>query len=684
MFNPIEMRRRMVQERIEKSFDNEIEKAHKDGDMHPNGKWVWVSSAAGGKGDWRTINGRAHQKHNATQGSASGGNTPEDKEYAEKFKKNMKDASDDVLNKVISGKIQGTDADKRLAKEILDERKSSAEGEKSAKKIIDLLKVSSSKYSDIKKVTAFKTDKGNWAIDYDGANTGLIIGKDHLSDAELKSAGVKIEGGDSGNDKSGEEKKAETKKPAEKKVDNNSKPDNSSESPFSKYERDENKQNDDNIASVLHGLTNDFLDDYFNDWVDDEDKEKLTDEQLNLLEQLKDIYNSSDEDEVYLKSMSNNKTNEKKIAKIIADAEKNGSVVIEYGDDKKWNAIIMSKDKFEEIDLSSSNEDNGNNYPAPNKVKITGKQQQQLNEVVDKGFLISKNTYNDTSKMKLERTPKGNWRCYYDGKDTGNTIDGKLMSESLARKLDMYQAPVFTGNVSNAIKSSGLFSDGYSYGKMGKIASINVGEPNTRSGDTPVTVIYQTGNGSYKSVSVNIDAEGKVEKESGWQSSQSFADLDDAKSYVEYGRRGRNTFNLKWEDSAGIGSTTKNNQGKTGDGFNIVGARAKDVADNVASSLGGKVVGEETIKVSGVPGATIKAYKVKVGNDSFYIHDGVYERSYSQKGYARYKGFTVVKGDEDRYMKYKVNSAGNRFTNAYSSTAGELGDHIKNTWGYGK
>jgi len=194
MFNPIEMRRRMVQERIEKSFDNEIEKAHKDGDIHPNGKWVWVSSAAGGKGDWRTINGRAHQKHNAAQGSASGGNTPEDNGYAEKFKKNFKDASDDVLNKVISGKIQGTDADKRLAKEILDERKSSAEGEKYAAKIIDLLKVSSSKYSDIKKVTAFKTDKGNWAIDYDGANTGIILNGSKLSEKGLKAAGVKIEG----------------------------------------------------------------------------------------------------------------------------------------------------------------------------------------------------------------------------------------------------------------------------------------------------------------------------------------------------------------------------------------------------------------------------------------------------------------------------------------------------------
>ena len=36
-------------------FDyNNIEKAkHQDGDMHPNGKWVWRQSANGGKGDWR-------------------------------------------------------------------------------------------------------------------------------------------------------------------------------------------------------------------------------------------------------------------------------------------------------------------------------------------------------------------------------------------------------------------------------------------------------------------------------------------------------------------------------------------------------------------------------------------------------------------------------------------------------
>ena len=39
-------------------FDyNNIEKAkHKEGDMHPNGKWVWRESANGGKGDWRVAN----------------------------------------------------------------------------------------------------------------------------------------------------------------------------------------------------------------------------------------------------------------------------------------------------------------------------------------------------------------------------------------------------------------------------------------------------------------------------------------------------------------------------------------------------------------------------------------------------------------------------------------------------
>ena len=76
----MELRQRMISsfsgilvssDEVQKGEDDlELEKAHKDGDMHPNGKWVWVSSANGGKGDWRTINGRTHKKHTAAQGGS--------------------------------------------------------------------------------------------------------------------------------------------------------------------------------------------------------------------------------------------------------------------------------------------------------------------------------------------------------------------------------------------------------------------------------------------------------------------------------------------------------------------------------------------------------------------------------------------------------------------------------------
>ena len=52
-------------------FDDDLEKAvHQDGDIHPkHPDWVWVSSAAKGKGDWRKLNGRIHKKHSDTQAS---------------------------------------------------------------------------------------------------------------------------------------------------------------------------------------------------------------------------------------------------------------------------------------------------------------------------------------------------------------------------------------------------------------------------------------------------------------------------------------------------------------------------------------------------------------------------------------------------------------------------------------
>ena len=68
----IKKHRAMVAERLSQGFSSvprntiskaqegfdDIEKARvvrQDGDIHPNGKWVWSSQAAGGKGDWRVI-----------------------------------------------------------------------------------------------------------------------------------------------------------------------------------------------------------------------------------------------------------------------------------------------------------------------------------------------------------------------------------------------------------------------------------------------------------------------------------------------------------------------------------------------------------------------------------------------------------------------------------------------------
>lgn len=60
MFEDIQKHRQAVQENIEKAFEigftgnEDLEKAHQVGDIHPNGKWVWTQLPSG-KFDWRVI-----------------------------------------------------------------------------------------------------------------------------------------------------------------------------------------------------------------------------------------------------------------------------------------------------------------------------------------------------------------------------------------------------------------------------------------------------------------------------------------------------------------------------------------------------------------------------------------------------------------------------------------------------
>ena len=74
MFEELNQHRAAVAENIQKACEigftgNELEKAHKVGDIHPNGKWVWTQLPSG-RYDWRVIKKTA-QPAAATGGASS-------------------------------------------------------------------------------------------------------------------------------------------------------------------------------------------------------------------------------------------------------------------------------------------------------------------------------------------------------------------------------------------------------------------------------------------------------------------------------------------------------------------------------------------------------------------------------------------------------------------------------------
>lgn len=140
-----------------------FEKAkHQDGDIHPNGKWVWVASANGGKGDWRTNGGRAHKKAGAAAGS--GGTS---------------------VSTTSAGK--SVDTPKPTA-----QRKLTTKQQTIVDNFMDKVKTSDSRYSDPSKVTLWKTPKGNWYVKYDGHQVATIAPLG-LTEKIAEAAGMKID-----------------------------------------------------------------------------------------------------------------------------------------------------------------------------------------------------------------------------------------------------------------------------------------------------------------------------------------------------------------------------------------------------------------------------------------------------------------------------------------------------------
>lgn len=267
-----------------------FEKAkHQDGDMHPNGKWVWVSSAAGGKGDWRTKGGRTHTKH-----SAAG-------------------------NVEVKTDTSSTSTQKKLSSQYSPMTIKTTKSDGSVSEVKD--------YGEVKK---FKQN---------GKDVYSIQFKNNTTHGVFSSA-----------------------KDAQSVIDD-AKSKESKSSP--------------QIVGTTKKITSDkqFLDTF----------RDASDDVLNKI--------------VSGKIQASDK--EKKLAQQIIDERKKPKVG----------------------DVS----------------KLTAQQKSMVDTVMNEGFLMTSSKYNDKSKVELKKTPKGNWRCYYDGRDIGITIIGKVISDTAAKKIGWYK-----------------------------------------------------------------------------------------------------------------------------------------------------------------------------------------------------------------------------------------------------
>ena len=270
-----------------------FEKAkHQDGDMHPNGKWVWVSSANGGKGDWRTKGGRTHTKHSAGGNAGSTTNTT------------------------------STSTQKKPSSQYSPMTIKTTKSDGSVSEVKD--------YGEVKK---FKQNgKDVYSIQFKNNSTHGVFSSAKDAQSVIDDA------------------KSKESKPSPQ------------------------------IVGTTKKITSDkqFLDTF----------RDASDDILNNI--------------VSGKIQASDK--EKKLAQQILDERKKPKVG----------------------DVS----------------KLTAQQKSMVDKVMDKGFLMTNNKYNDKSKIELKKTDKGNWRCYYDGKDIGVTIAGSTITDSAAKKIGWYKEGV--------------------------------------------------------------------------------------------------------------------------------------------------------------------------------------------------------------------------------------------------
>ena len=129
MFEELNAHRLAVQENIKKAFEvgftgnEDLEKAHQVGDIHPNGKWVWTEYKPG-KFDWRPPKKRGGADETSERSDASA--KKEEDESGKKKLLERKDALDIEIKKLNNQIIVNGDS----VRKVLQDKKKKLESER--------------------------------------------------------------------------------------------------------------------------------------------------------------------------------------------------------------------------------------------------------------------------------------------------------------------------------------------------------------------------------------------------------------------------------------------------------------------------------------------------------------------------------------------------------------------------
>lgn len=170
--------RQAIAENIAKAFGEDIEKAHKEGDIHPNGKWYWNSSANGGKGDWRVIR---NKKGTAGSAGNAAGKTDATKKNSI-YNKKLTDLTDEEFNKIYEDS-------KKMYHQILMNKNVNDVSKKSAE---DAMK----KLEDEKKRRESNNKKTFNTVTHDINGTKVTVTKNSDGSYTLEANGKKVKSDD--------------------------------------------------------------------------------------------------------------------------------------------------------------------------------------------------------------------------------------------------------------------------------------------------------------------------------------------------------------------------------------------------------------------------------------------------------------------------------------------------------